>query len=66
MLFLVNIINDKEPSNIEINNIGLGDIVNKLYEFDVINKLLIPPPWDLKLNEKEIILLQPELWKLFM
>jgi len=93
LLFLENIINNRNPSKIGINKLDLGDVINKLYKYKIMNELLIPAPWNLKLNDwrnipkhdkysikdnkivcrykkppkqKEIILLQPELWKLFL
>jgi hypothetical protein len=77
----------------EINKLYLGTIVDELLTYKGFDKLLIPSPWNLKLNqwrnipkhdkfsvrnnkinckygkplkEKEIELLQVELWKLFL
>ena len=93
LLYLEEIINKRNPSKLDINKLDLGELVNKLIKYKFINRLLIPSPWNLKLNdwrnipkhdkysvkdnkilcrykkppkEKKIILLQPELWYLFL
>ena len=93
LLYLEEIINKRNPSKLDINKLNLGDIVDRLIEYKIFNKFLIPPPWNLKLNdwrniskhdkysakdnkiicrykkppkEKKIILIQPELWNLFL
>jgi len=93
LLYLEEIINKRNPSKLDINKLNLGDIVDGLIKYKTFNKFLIPPPWNLKLNdwrniskhdkysakdnkiicrykkppkEKKIILIQPELWNLFL
>ena len=93
LLYLEDIINKRSPLKIDINKLDLGVVVKKLYDYRIINNLLVPPPWNLRLNdwrnipkhdkysikdnkivcrykkppkEKEITLLQPELWNLFL
>ncbi|MFW9875501.1 MAG: hypothetical protein ACFFG0_20535, partial [Candidatus Thorarchaeota archaeon] len=51
LLYLEEIINKRKPSKLYINNLDLGDLVNKLLIYKFNNKLLIPPPWNLKLND---------------
>lgn len=51
LLFLEEIINKRNPSKLDINKLDLGVVVNKLLKYKLINKLLIPPPWNLKLND---------------
>ncbi len=93
LLYLEAIINKRNPSKLDINKLNLGDIVDRLIKYNIFNKFLIPPPWNLKLNDwrniskhdqylvneteiicrykkppksKKIILIQPELWNLFL
>ena len=47
LLYLEEIINKRNPSKLDINKFNLGDVVNKLLKYKFINKLLIPPPWNL-------------------
>ena len=51
LLYLRNIIDNKNTSKMDIDKFDLGDVVNKLYNYKIINNLLIPPPWKLKLND---------------
>ncbi len=51
LLYLGEIINNKKPLKLDINKIDLGIVVNKLLKYKFLNKLLIPSPWNLKLND---------------
>ncbi len=51
LLYLEERINKGNPSKLDINKLDLGNIVNKLLKYKFFNKLLIPPPWNLKLND---------------
>ena len=51
LLYLVEVINKKNPLKLDINKLDLGKVVNKLLKSNFFNKLLIPPPWNLKLND---------------
>ena len=93
LFFLENIINHKKSSKIDIDKLILGVIVDKLNKYKIFNNIIIPPPWNVKLNhwrniskhdsysiednkivckykkppnQKKVVLLQPELWKLFL
>ncbi len=93
LLYLEKVVNNEKPTPLYIKKLDLGSIVKELIKFETFNDLLIPPPWNLQLNdwrniekhdkylvknnkimckykkppkEKEILLYQPELWKLFL
>ena len=51
LLYLKELINKRNPSKLDINKLDLGAIVNKLLKYKFINKILIIPPWNLKLND---------------
>ena len=51
LLYLEEIINKRNPSKLDITKLNLGNVVNKLLNYKFFNKLLIPPPWNLKLND---------------
>ncbi len=51
LVYLEEIINKRKPSKLDINKLDLGELVNKLIKYKVINKILIPHPWNLKLND---------------
>ena len=51
LLYLEEIINKRNPSKLDINKLDLGELVNKLIKYKFINRLLIPSPWNLKLND---------------
>ncbi len=93
LLYLEGVINNENPTAMDIKKLDLGIVVDKLHKHKIFDNLLLPHPWDLKLNdwrnipkhdkysikdnkivcrykkspkEKEITLIQPELWKLFL
>ncbi len=51
LLFLEKVIHIKKPSKSDIDKKSLGEVINELRNYKDFDKLLILPPWDLKLND---------------